>query len=121
MNASPRRTRTGILLALSLAAAVPLAGCGLFSTETPLPPTQDQPHPPPNFVVAESTLATLERSVEFRLTGDYGLCFTDSVGNGEPGFYASFDPSDLADWRQNNPDPGIWTLERELQFFPRFL
>lgn len=106
---------------LLLLAAFAVVGCGLFATAVPQPPSSGNPVPPPNFDLPESTLATLERSVENRLTSDYALCFTDSAGNGEPGFYASFDPSDLADWQQNNPPPGTWTLEREVQFFPRFL
>jgi hypothetical protein len=119
MASTSRYITNGILPVLALALAA--AGCGLFATQTPTPPTQGVQPPPPNFVTPESTLATLERAVEFRQTDNYSRCFTDSVGNNEPGFYSSFDPSDLADWRQNNPDPGIWTLERELQFFPRFL
>jgi hypothetical protein len=107
--------------AFVLAVVLAAPGCGLFSTAQPEPPTTGNPIPPPNFVLPESTLATLVRSVENRLTEDYKLCFTDSLGNEEPGFYASFDQSDLADWLQENPHPGIWTLEREAQFFPRFL
>jgi hypothetical protein len=116
---SPRRRAwlAGAALGLGLVAG----GCGLFDTAQPEPPFGVRPVPPANFVHPESTLATLERSVENRLTSDYALCFTDSVGNAEPGFYASFDPSDLADWLQNNPHPGIWTLDRELQFIPQFL
>ena len=108
-------------LAFALSVAVVAPGCGLFSTAVPEPPTSGNTIPPANFDVPESTLATLIRSVENRLTSDYKLCFTDSVGNDEPGFYASFDPSDLSDWVQDHPPPGIWTLDREIQFFPRFL
>lgn len=109
------------LLLPCLLLALAGAGCGLFDTAVAPPPTNVNPVPPPNFDLPDSTLATLERSIENRLTSDYALCFTDSAGNGEPGFYASFDPSDLADWLQNNPPPGTWTLEREVQFIPRFL
>jgi hypothetical protein len=96
--------------------ALAAAGCA----ESPTVPVV-RPAPSPRFVLPESTLATLERSVENRLTNDYALCFTDSLGDNEPGFYASFDPSDLADWLQNNPPPGTWDLQRELRFLPRFL
>ena len=110
-----------LLVALGLAVTLASSGCGLFSTAQPEPPTSGNTIPPPNFDLPESTLATLVRSVENRLTSDYRQCFTDSVGNEEPGFYASFDPADLADWLANNPHPGIWNLQRELDFFPRFL
>ena len=110
-----------LLLLLALLLALAASGCGLFATTPAPPPTSGNIVPPPNFDDPESTLATLERSIENRLTSDYALCFTDSAGNEEPGFYQSFDPSDLADWRQNNPDPGVWDLDDELQFIPRFL
>ena len=115
------KTTTRSLLLPCLLLALAGAGCGLFDTAVAPPPSNPNAVPPPNFDLPDSTLATLERSIENRLTSDYALCFTDSAGNGEPGFYASFDQSDLADWLQNNPPPGTWTLEREIQFIPRFL
>ena len=108
------------LLALSACALV-ATGCGLFATEPPEPPTGDIGIPP-SFTVPESTLVTLERAVESRSASNYGLCLTDSLGLQEPGFYASFDLADLAAWLQaGNLDPGRWTRERELTFFPQFL
>ncbi len=108
------------LLALAACALI-AAGCGLFDTAQPESPDSN-PGIPPSFSVPESTLATLERAVESRSASNYGLCLTDSLGLQEPGFYASFDPADLAAWLQEgNPDPGIWTRERELTFFPQFL
>ena len=107
----------GALLAVLLGGS----GCGLFDTAQPEAPL-DSDAIPPNFTLPESLLATLERAVETRSSSNYGQCFTDSVGNGDPGFYASFDPSDLAAWLQaGNPDPGIWTRGRELVFFPQFM
>ncbi len=114
---SPARAALLILLSCSLVAA----GCGLFDTARPEPPNSD-PGIPPIFSIPESTLATLQRAVESRSASNYGLCLTDSLGLQEPGFYASFDPADLAAWLQaGNPDPGLWTRERELTFFPQFL
>jgi hypothetical protein len=107
------------LVAAAVCAIAILAGC---ATDDPLAPLDPGPGPPPpNFDLPESTLATLERAVENRLVSDYALCFTDSAGRGEPGFYASFDPADLIEWLQVNPPPGTWTLLREITFFPRFL
>jgi hypothetical protein len=105
------------LLALALAAS----GCGLFDTAQPEPPTGDIGIPP-NFTLPEITLASLERAGETRSASNYALCLTDSLGLAEPGFYATPDPSDLVAWLQaGNPDPGIWTRERELTFFPQFI
>jgi hypothetical protein len=110
------------LLLLLLAFAAAGTGCGLFDTARPEPPTNDTQVPPADFTTPESTLVTIERAIENRLSSNYGLALTDSVGNGDPGFYASFDPSDLAAWaKAGNPDPGIWTRERELVFLPQFL
>jgi len=109
-----------ILLAIA-AVALAAAGCGLFDTAQPEDPSADAGIPP-NFNVPESTLATLERAVETRSTSNYGLCLSDSIGLDEPGFYAVPDPADLAAWLQEgNPDPGLWTRERELTFLPNFL
>ncbi len=116
--AAPARVAAFGLALLLLAAA---GGCGLFDTAQPEPPGSDQSIPP-NFDLPESTLATLERAVETRSASNYGLCLTDSLANAEPGFYASFDPADLAAWRAaGNPDPGLWTRARELLFFPQFM
>jgi hypothetical protein len=110
------------LLLLLLVGAATAAGCGLFDTAQPEPPTNDTQVPPADFTTPESTLVTIERAIENRLTSNYGLALTDSVGNGDPGFYASFDPSDLAAWaKAGNPDPGIWTRDRELTFLSQFL
>jgi hypothetical protein len=96
-----------------------LAGC---ATDDPVGPPSGDPYPSVNFDLPESTLATLERSVEHRRVSDYALCLTDSVGRGEPGFYASFDPADLIEWLQaGNPPPPTWTFQREVTFFPSFL
>jgi len=109
------------LLLLALAFTLAASGCGLFDTAQPEPPTGDVGLPP-NFTHPESTLATLERAVETRSASNYSLCLTDSLGLQEPGFYASPDPADLASWLQaGNPDPGVWTRERELTFFPQFI
>jgi hypothetical protein len=97
------------------------AGCGVFDTAQPDPPDANPPVPP-NFNTPESTLVTMERAVETRSTSNYGLCLSDSIGLDELGFYAVPDPADLAAWlQQGNPDPGLWTRERELTFFPNFL
>jgi len=119
MNARPRRTAAPALTALALTLVV--AGCGLFDTAQPDPP-DDTPTIPPSFVLPESTLVTLERAVETRSSSNYGLCLSDSLGLSELGFYAIPDPANLASWlQQGNPDPGLWTRERELQFFPNFI
>ena len=123
LDSAPAIGPGGMRLFLCLFAIATLtAGCGLFDTAQPIPPTDDAQVPPPDFTLPESTLVTLERAVENRLNSNYAQCLTDSVGNAEPGFYASFDPSDLAAWLQNgNPNPGTWTRERELVFLPGFL
>lgn len=117
----PTPARRLARLALLLALVGGAGGCGLFDTAQPEPPL-DSDAIPPNFTLPESVLATFERAVELRSSSNYGLCFTDSLGNGDPGFYASFDPSDLSAWLQAGfPDPGIWTRSKELAFFPQFL
>lgn len=109
------------LIFLALAFALAASGCGLFDTAQPDPPVGPVGLPP-NFTLPESTLVTLERAVETRSASNYGLCLTDSLGLQEPGFYAAPDPIDLASWLQaGNPDPGVWTRERELTFFPQFI
>jgi hypothetical protein len=121
-----RRLRRSLLLLLVAGVAAGAAGCGLFDTAQPDPPIDPGLIIPPSFVLPESTLATLERAVERRETSNYNQCLTDSVGTGgeEPGFYASFDPTDLAQFQTDNPGtplPLPWTREREISFFPQFL
>ena len=112
---TPRLAIPALVLALAA------SGCGLFETAQPEPPSNDAGIPP-SFSLPESTLVTLERAVEGRSATNYALCLTDSLGLAEPGFYATHDPADLAAWLQaGNPDPGIWTRERELTFFPQFI
>ena len=118
----PAAAGRAALLILFFACATAVAGCGLFDTARPEPPTDDSQVPQPDYTTPESTLVTIERAIENRLSSNYGLSLTDSVGNGDPGFYASFDPSDLAAWAQaGNPPPATWTRERELVFLPQFL
>jgi hypothetical protein len=120
------RNRPPVLLLLAATAlAAAAAGCGLFATTEPERPDPGQSIPP-SFVLPESTLAALERAVELREYSNYSQCLTDSVGTGgeEPGFYASFDPTDFAQWQSDNPGtppPLPWTREREITFFPNFM
>lgn len=114
-------SRSSLLRALGLVVACPalLPATGCTDRDRVLAPI---PPPSPSFVVPESTLVTLERAVENRVVMDYLTCFTDSLGDSEPGFYATFDVDDRIAWIEaGNPDPGTWTLERETRFLPHFL
>jgi hypothetical protein len=114
----PARLRA---LAFALLVAAAAAGCGLFDTAVPELP-EDNVSIPPDFATPESLLATLERAVERQESSNYFLCYTDSVGADQPGFYASFDPADVAQYENDgNVMPALWTLEDEIEFFPQFL
>jgi len=115
--------RLALLLATLVVAAcaVGAGGCGLFDTAQPELPDAGIVIPP-DFTLPDSLLATIERAVERKSSSNYGLCLTDSLGNQEPGFYATFDPADLSEWTNlGNPDPGTWTRREETRFFPSFL
>jgi len=111
--------RSGPFAALATACLL-AAGCGLFQTSEPEPPTSGG-GPPPNFAVRDSTLATLIRSVHDRNTTNYGLCFADTLVEHRD-FHASFDPSDITDFTQSGGVlPGDWNRDREISFFPQFV
>ncbi len=116
-------SRPGALAFPALLAALALAGagCGLFDTAQPEPPTGGPAPIPPDFTLPESTLATLARSVNGRSVTDYGQCFADTVLEGR-GFFQEFDPADATAWLETHPDlPVPWLRERELTFFNQFI
>src|SRR5690349_3664687 len=106
---------------IALFAAVTLAaGCGLFSTRSPVSPNQGHPIPT-NFSLPESTLATLVRAVHGQSPPVYGQCLADTVGE-QRDFHATFDPADLIDFqRTGQTPPADWNKEQELSFIPQFI
>ena len=114
-----KRTPAGILL---MALALACAGCGLFSTKTPDPPTNDSGGVPANFTSPESTLATLARAIHDRSITNFGLALADTLLEGRE-FHAAYDPADVIEW-QNQGHPTYivdWRRTNELTLFPQFV
>jgi hypothetical protein len=106
--------------AIALALAIPLSGCGLFSTRPPDPPNTGG-GPPTNFSLPESTLASFARAVHFRSPSNYGLCLADTTVE-QREFHAAFDPADITAYVQSGGTaPTDWKRANELSFFPQFV
>ncbi len=113
-------SRLALVLAAVIALASATAGCGLFDTAQPEPPSGFQA-PPADFTLPESLIVTLERSIELKIPSNYGLCFADTLIE-DKGFHASFDPADIQDYLQTHPaPPADWIRPQELSFFSQFI
>jgi hypothetical protein len=108
-------------LALVFAVALATGGCGLFDTAQPERPDNSSSLPPPSFVIPDSTIVTLQRSLLGRSVSNFEQCFADT-NTETAGFHAEFDPADIQDYLLTHTSaPDDWTRPQEVSFFTQFL
>jgi len=119
MSPIVRQNIAAVAFAVVLGASA--AGCGLFKTQTPESPTGGGGELAPNFSLPESTLATMQRSLNKRNTTNFILCLADTLLDFRE-FHATFDPSDITQFAQSGRiPPSDWITKNEQTFLPQFL